>query len=521
MVRKKICIILVALMSMSILFGTTAFAAESNIPDATSQFYVNDFANIISDEVEREMQERAVAYADSTDGIQIVVTTVKTIGNADPEKYTTDMYNKYAIGKNSMGVLIMLSVETRDLEIKLGTNMAKYLSAPRTGDIIDAHIEELAANDFETALNGMQQTTIEYISKKVDSAANEVPVSQTKIEDVKKDSGALWGVLAALGFTGGGGVSIFGLSKLFKKRKEKKAAEEIARIENSDLVKEKNETILALQQKIENQKNQAELTISSKDSDISYLKSSLKEVREELTKMKERKERAIIAYPDIEEKIDAIFAQEKIDADKAAAAKVENKLRSALAYESTRHNLNIFQSACDALRSLSYDEEKYVSADLISSVRNAYQKSFDLQQKYEEEERIKRDKKAASNVNGIILAALALSVTRHSLSSLKDAYRAYENLTSKQQSYVTADVNMLYDMMRRAKRLQDEYEEEERRRRQREEEERRRRQREEEERRRRMNSYSSSTRSSYSGSSFRSHGGMGGSSRGHGAGRKF
>ena len=518
MVRKKICIILVALMSMSILFGTTAFAAESNIPDATSQFYVNDFANIISDEVEREMQERAVAYADSTDGIQIVVTTVKTIGNADPEKYTTDMYNKYAIGKNSMGVLIMLSVETRDIQIRLGTNMAKYISASRTGDIIDAHIEELAANDFETALAGMQKTTIEYISKKVNTATNEVAVSQTTVEDVKKDSGALWGVLAALGITGGGGVSIFGLSKLFKKRKEKKAAEEIARIENSDIVKAKNERILSLQQELENQRNQAKRDISSKDSDISYLKSSLKDVREELKQMKERKERAIIAYPDIEEKIDAIFAQEKNDADKAAAAKVESVLQSALAYESTRHNLNIFQAACDALRSLSYDEEKYVSADLISSVRNAYQKSFDLQQKHEEEQRVRRNKEKAASVQNIILAALALSVSRFSLSELKNACNAYENLTNEQQNYITADVQALYDMKRRAKRLQDQYDEEERRK----EEERRRRQREEEEaRRRRMNSYSSSTRSSYSGSSFRSHGGMGGSSRGHGAGRKF
>ena len=518
---KKLSMLLVVLMSISVLFSITAFAKDE-IPDATSQFYVNDFANVIDDDIEREMQERAVAYADSTDGIQVVVTTVKTIGNADPDKYATEMYNKYAIGKNSMGVLIMLSVETRDIQIRLGTNMAKYISASRTGDIIDTYIEELSANNFEAALAGMQKTTFEYISKKVDTAENEAPVTQTTVEDVKKSSGAFWAALAALGITGGGGVSIFGLSKLLKKRKEKKAAEEIVRIENSDIVKAKNERISALQEELENEKNQARRKISSKDTDISNLKSSLKDTRVELEQMKERKKRALIAYPDIEEKINAIFAQEKVDADKAAAAKVENKLRSALEYECTRHNLHIFQAACDALRGLTFDEEKYVSADLISGVRNAYQKSSNLQKKYEEEEKIRRDKAEARNVDGIILAALALSVSRHSLSSLKNACHAYENLTSKQQSYVTADVQKLQDMMRKSKRLQDEYEEEEeRRRRQREEEERRRRQREEEERRRRMNSYSSSSRSSFGGSSFGGHSGMGGSSRGHGGGRKF
>ena len=517
---KKISMLLVVLMSISVFFSITAFA-KAKIPDPTSQFYVNDFANVIDDDIEREMQERAVAYADSTEGIQVVVTTVKTIGNADPEKYATEMYNKYAIGKNSMGVLIMLSVETRDIQIRLGTNMAKYVSAFITGDITDSYIEELSANNFEAALNGIQKTTIEQISKKVDTAENEAPVTQTTVEDVKKSSSAFWAVLAVLGITGGGGVSIFGLSKLLKKRKEKKVAEEIARIENSDIVKAKNERILALQKELENERNQARRKISSKDTDISNLKSSLKDVRGELEEMKERKKRALIAYPDIEEKINSIFAQENVDADKAAAAKVENKLRSALEYECTRHNLHIFQAACDALRGLTFDQEKYISGDLISSVRNAYQKSSNLQKKYEEEEKIRRDKREASNVDGIILAALALSVSRHSLSGLKNACRAYDNLTSKQQSYVTADVQKLQDMMRKSKRLQDEYEEEERRRRQREEEERRRRQREEEERRRRMNSYNSSSRSSFGGSSFGGHSCMGGSSRGHGSGRKF
>ena len=79
--KKSLCMFIVVLLMFSITGTLTAFAATGNIPDPTSQFYVNDFANVIDDDVEAQMQEKAVALAEATDGIQVVVTTVKTIGD--------------------------------------------------------------------------------------------------------------------------------------------------------------------------------------------------------------------------------------------------------------------------------------------------------------------------------------------------------------------------------------------------------------------------------------------------------
>lgn len=150
-------------------------------------------------------------------------------------------------------------------------------------------------------------------------------------------------------------------------------------------------------------------------------------------------------------------------------------------------------------------------------MKKLYDESTNLQRKYEEEERIKRDKEKAAKVQKLIIAALATSVTRHSLSNLKNVCGEYENLTSEQKKYITADIDSLYAMKKKAKRLKEEYEEEQRRKK--EEEERRRRQREEEERRRRA--YSHSSFSSTSHSSFGGHSGFGGHSSGHGAGGKI
>lgn len=504
--RKNLCMLMVVLLSI-FMYCTTAFATESNIPDATSQFYVNDFANIIDDSVEREMQERAEALAESSDGIQVVVTTVQTIGDADPVYYTVDMYNKYGIGKNNMGVLIMLSVETRDIQIRIGDNMTKYLSDRKCGEIRDEYgIPYFKNDEFSKGLYEMQKATIDHITSKVDTANNEVAVTPSNLEDIS-NKGVLGTILSFLVVIGGGILFFFGLSKYFRKKKEKKAKEERARIENSKMVQQKNQRIESLEAELASAKRETEAIINEKRS----LTIILEATKTELHNLQERHKRAIMAYPDLNEKIDAILAKEKEEADKKQALKVENNIKEILGLACTRHNLYKFKNACEAYQNLSYEQRKYVPTELINRAKNLYDESAKLQKKFEEEERIRKNKEKAAKVQSLILGALACRVSRHSLSNLKNVCSSYENLTEEQKRYVTADIDALYSMKKKAKRLQDDYEEEERRRRrERQEEERRRRQREEEERQ----------RSSYSSSSI-SHSGFGGHSSGHGAGGKF
>ena len=497
----------VMLLSIFLFGSITAFAAESDIPDATSQFYVNDFANIISDDVEKEMQERAVALAEATDGVQVVVTTVQTIGNADPVYYTVDMYNKYGIGKNNMGVLIMLSVETRDIQVRIGDNMTKYLSDRKSGEIIDEYgIPYFKNDEFAEGLYQMQNATIEHIASKVQSAEDEVAVTPTDVETLESKGlfGMAVGIMAVIC---GGVASFFGIDKLLKKRKEEKEAEKLAMIENSEQVRNLKQTIQNLKAQVADTKQDTAQRIDAKNAEIKSLTRDLEATKTDLLNLKERYKRAVMAYPDLDEKVDAIFAREKEEADKKMALGVENELRRVLVLECTRQNLYTFENAYRTFNNLSCEQQKYVSTDLVENVKKLYEKSEELQREFEEAERIRINKEKAEEVQKLILSALACRVTRHSLYNLTSVCRAYDNLTNEQKQYITADVQNMYAMMSRAQRLQDEYEEEER----------RRRRREEEEERRRRESYSRS-HSSFGGGSF---GGFGGHSGGHGAGRKF
>ena len=50
--------------------------ASTEIPTQTSEFYINDFADVLTDEEEKIMLHNAEALEDEYEGTQIVVTTV-------------------------------------------------------------------------------------------------------------------------------------------------------------------------------------------------------------------------------------------------------------------------------------------------------------------------------------------------------------------------------------------------------------------------------------------------------------
>lgn len=522
---RKISVLLVVMMVISILFLTTGCQSQnydSQIPEPTDQFYVNDFANIIDDKTEREMVEKAKAYSDSTGGVQVVVTTVKTIGNADPVKYTTDMYNKYGIGKNNMGVLIMLSVETRDIQMREGENIRKYISASNCGDIIDDYgLEHLSKNNFEKGLYEIQNATIKFLEGKSLDTEKEIVISTPSIGNTKNNEGGgkvVKTALLVLAITACLLGAAYGINIYSKAKKEKKEAERIEMINNSEIVQKLKEKVSGLETSNSVFREKINDTERRAKNEKEYLEQELVETQKHFSNLEERYKRAIQAYPDLDEKVDAIFAKEKEEADKAAAKDVEDDIKNVLTYDASRNVVDEFADALTLFEDLTYEQKQYVSKELVSKLKEKYTESVRLQKEWEEAERIRRNKEKAAEVQKLILAAIALSATRHSLSQIRRAAGAYDNLSTEQRQYVTADINALNNALRRAQRDQDEYEEEERRRR-RAEEERRRRQREEEERRRRA-SYSSSSFSS--GSSFGGgSSGFGGRSGGHGAGRKF
>ena len=87
-----------------------SFSQSSNaIVSPTNEFYVNDYANVLSENTKNYILENSVKLYDKT-GAQIVVVTVKSMDGLAIEDYANGLFNKFGIGnKDKKKVLLSQS----------------------------------------------------------------------------------------------------------------------------------------------------------------------------------------------------------------------------------------------------------------------------------------------------------------------------------------------------------------------------------------------------------------------------
>jgi len=127
------------------------------IVEPTSDFYVNDYADILSEETEKFIQDNSIALNDGTTA-QIVVVTVKSLDGKSIEEYATELFRSFGIGdkEKNNGLLILLSIEERLCKIEVGYGLEGILPDGKTGRIQDEYMIPYFKDDNfdEGMLNG-------------------------------------------------------------------------------------------------------------------------------------------------------------------------------------------------------------------------------------------------------------------------------------------------------------------------------------------------------------------------------
>ena len=126
------------LLLLSISFS---FLNVSAIVKPTKDFYVNDYANILSNETEEYIISKSSKLA-SIDGTQIVVVTVKNLEGNSLESYATKLFREFGIGdknKNN-GLLLLLALEERKFRVEVGYGLEGILPDGKTGRFQDEYI---------------------------------------------------------------------------------------------------------------------------------------------------------------------------------------------------------------------------------------------------------------------------------------------------------------------------------------------------------------------------------------------
>ena len=142
--RIKNCLILLLLYFC---LPLTVFA----IVDPTSDFYVNDYANILSEETENYIIEKSAKLND-IDGTQIVVVTVKNLEGSSLEDYSLKLFRNFGIGskEKNNGLLLLLALEERQFRVEVGYGLEGILPDGKTGRFQDQYIiPYLKEDNFE------------------------------------------------------------------------------------------------------------------------------------------------------------------------------------------------------------------------------------------------------------------------------------------------------------------------------------------------------------------------------------
>lgn len=195
---KKIYTVFAALAVFLVLFTNVAFAAD--LPKPTKNFFVNDFANVISNADEEKMQQQGEALFKEC-GAQVVVVTVKSLNGEDLESYSLNLARSWRIGsdKNDDGILLLLAVDERKVRIEVGYGLEGALPDSKTGRILDTYgVDSFKKNDFSTGLAAVYDSLVNevYIEKGLDPADGYTPVEDYSL--TTKEKVITYGIIALI-----------------------------------------------------------------------------------------------------------------------------------------------------------------------------------------------------------------------------------------------------------------------------------------------------------------------------------
>ncbi|GEM_PF-338284 len=182
----------IAIITLVALFFAPEVAA---IVSPTSEFYVNDYADVLSEENEKFIVANSKEL-EAVTGAQIVVVTVQNLEGKDLESYANELFNAFGIGdkdKNN-GVLLLLALEERQSRIEVGDGLEGRLPDGKTGRIQDQYmIPYYRENNFNDGLlNGYKAIYAEVSAEyDYDSGINGTIVATSDDNDEDAEDSAL------------------------------------------------------------------------------------------------------------------------------------------------------------------------------------------------------------------------------------------------------------------------------------------------------------------------------------------
>ena len=138
---KKLLLIIAVLFSICASAQTVDNFVRDNFPKPNPPRLVNDFADVLTPEQEQALENKLVAYDDST-STQIAVVTARTLDDLSVEEVALGILRSWGVGgsQNNNGVVILASIEDRKIRIETGYGLEGSVPDITAQNIIQSDI---------------------------------------------------------------------------------------------------------------------------------------------------------------------------------------------------------------------------------------------------------------------------------------------------------------------------------------------------------------------------------------------
>ncbi len=137
-----------------ILLNSLFVFAEPKLSESTPEFYVADYAGVLSQDVQNIIRGTNLNYEKTAEEPQVVVATVPNMQGADVVSYGVELFEEWGIGnkEHDNGVLLLLSLEERKVRIEVGYGLEGAITDSKAGDILDSITPDLSNGNYSEGL---------------------------------------------------------------------------------------------------------------------------------------------------------------------------------------------------------------------------------------------------------------------------------------------------------------------------------------------------------------------------------
>ncbi|MGM0744005.1 MAG: TPM domain-containing protein [Bacteroidota bacterium] len=162
--------------AITILFLSLFFMAglsEGSAQDfpQTPSGHVNDYADVLNSSQEQQLERKLRAYRDSTSNV-IAIAILNNLQGVSREEAANTIFNSWRMweGERQNGVLILVAVEDRQMQIEVGYGLEGAVTDLMAGRIVDQILRpNFRNNDFYSGLDEASTTIMRLAAGEYDA----------------------------------------------------------------------------------------------------------------------------------------------------------------------------------------------------------------------------------------------------------------------------------------------------------------------------------------------------------------